>query len=646
MHGSIPTNLSLIIGNVSLQVLVLFLIYSFIVISSSIVGISLLNRLTCRLRTSFGVDEIEMMFPLYMAVGLSAMMMVTFLVSWLMPVYKAGWFLLAVFLIPILSWKSIKKYRFHLKPLLLLFAIAFLLGFYHYGLKGLTLGEYYIIPGFYSGDLEIHKMYADMIWLFGLPLQDPTGVSEFANNRIGIQLMSVFFAATFHMPILLCMQGVAISFYFLLVSSIRSILVALWPDENRWKINLISITPLIWGGTFSLFVDAIYHNWRGLIFPYVFSKIRLLPSGSLYHNMTQAGSVALSSSSVLAILLYMKIKKVNMHTIALALLCVGGLCKPSLIVVLAPALALLHLSDKDYGAFKRLLIMSAVFIVINMALQFTATTGQSHGDALVFDPLHKLFQPGIRSLVIAYLNTCLMIVFVIYAAYKWLTFREDISARLSSFLSVAFLGALAFSLMFHQANTGVGNELWGLLGVSILIVPVFILSMLQGVSNYYKKLVIILSIITITSGIIYAICFPTGNIETIDAKVAHDLKQFGKTCDVSATLALDPELGENRFTASLTGRKTLLERKILSDFDSVLRPSYDPLRSTLSQLKWFLNMPCDSYYEKTDLIKRDYLIVASKRAKAIIYMQQHNFIIKDTLDCGAIVLKNNSHGKD
>lgn len=646
MHSGILTNLSMIIGNVSVQILVLFLIYSLIVISSSIVGISLLNRLMCRHIPAFGVDEFEIMFPLHMAVGLSAMMMITFLVSWLMPIYKAGWFLSAIFLIPILSWKSIKKYRFHLKPLLLPFAIAFLLGFYHYGLKGLTLGEYYIIPGFYSGDLEIHKMYADMIWLFGLPLQDPTGVSEFANNRIGIQLMSVFFGATFHMPILLCMQGVAISFYFLLTSSIRSILVALWPDEHRWKINLISITPLIWGGTFSLFVDAIYHNWRGLIYPYVFSKIRLLPSGSLYHNITQAGSVALSSSSVLAILLYMKIRKADMHTIALALLCVGGLCKPALIIVLAPALALLHLSDKDYGAFGRLLIMSAVFIVINMLLQFTSATGQSHGDAFVFDPLHKLFQQGIRSTAMGYLNTCLMIVFVIYAVHKWRTVREDIAARLSSFLSVAFLGALAFSLMFHQANSGAGNELWGLLGVSILIVPIFIMTMLERVSNYFKKLVIISSIITMTSGIIYAISFPAGRIERIDAKVAHDLKRFGKKCDVSATIALDPELGENLIAASLTERKTLLDRKTLSEFDSAIKPSNDGLRSTTSYLNWFLNMPCDSLYAKTDLIKRDYLIITSKHAQPILYMQQHNFVIKDTLDCGAIVLKNNSLGKE
>ena len=626
--------------------LVLFLIYLLIVISSSLVGISLLNRLMGRHMTAFGVDEFEMMSPLYMAVGLSAMMMTTFLVSWLMPIYKAGWFLLAIFLMPILSWNSIKKYRFHLKPLLLPFAIAFLFGFYHYGLKGLTLGEYYIIPGLYSGDLLIHKMYADMIRLFGLPLQDPTGVSEFSNNRIGIQLMSVFFGATFHMPILLCMQGMAISFYFLLISSIRSILVALRPDEHRWKINLISITPLIWGGTFSLFVDAIYHNWRGLIYPYVFSKIRLLPSGSLYHSMTQAGSVALSSSSVLAILLYMKMRKVGMHTIALALLCVGGLCKPSLIIVLAPALALLHLSDKDYGAFGRLLIMSAAFIVINMLLQFTSSTGQGHGDAFVFDPLYKLFQPGITSTVVGYLNTCLMIVFVIYAVPKWLTFREDLSARLSSFLSVAFLGALAFSLMFHQENTGAGNELWGLLGVSILIVPIFLLSLLERVSNNFKKLVIILSIMTVTSGIIYAISFPAGKIESIDAKVAHDLKRFGKKCDVHATLALDPDLGENRITASLTGRKTLMDRKIRSGFDSVNRPSYDASRTTLSYLKWFLGMPCDSLYAKTDLFKRDYLIITNKHAQAIVYMQQHNFVIKETLDCGAIVLKNNSPGKE
>ena len=646
MQGSILSNLSMIIGNVSLQILVLFFIYSLIVMSSSIVGISLLNRLMCRHMTALGVDEFEIMFPLYMAVGLSAMMMMTFLVSWLMPIYKAGWFLLAIFLMPILSWKSIKKYRFHLKPLLLLFAIAFLFGFYHYGLKGLTLGKYYIIPGLYSGDLMIHKMYADMIWLFGLPLQDPTGVSEFFNNRIGIQLLSVFFGAAFHMPIFLCMQGVAISFYFLLISSIRSILVALWPDERRWKINLVSITPLIWGGTFSLFVDAIYHNWRGLIYPYVFSKIRLLPSGSLYHSITQAGSVALSSSSVLALLLYMKIRKADMHTIALALLCVGGLCKPSLIIVLAPALALLHLSDKDYGAFGRLLIMSAVFIAINVRLQFTSGTGQSRAVAFVFDPLHKLFQPGIGSILIGYLNTCLVIVFVIYAVRKWLTFREEISARLSSFLSVAFLGALAFSLMFHQANSGAGNELWGLLGVSILIVPIFLLSMLERVSNNFKKLVIILSILTVTSGIIYAISFPAGKIERIDAKVAHDLKRFGKKCDVSATFALDPDLGENIITASLTDRKTLLERKILWGFDSVNKPSYDPLKSTLSNLKWFLNMPCDSFYAKTDLFKRDYLIITSKRAKAISYMQQHNFVITDTLDCGAIVLKNNFLGKE
>jgi hypothetical protein len=372
----------------------------------------------------------------------------------------------------------------------------------------------------------------------------------------------------------------------------------------------------------------------------------LLPSGSLYHSITQAGSVALSSSAVLAILLYMKMRKVGMHTIALALLCAGGLCKPSLIIVLAPALALLHLSDKDYGAFGRLLIMSAVFIAINVLLQFTSGTGQSHGDAFVFGPLHKLFQPGITSTVVGYLNTCLMIVFVIISVRKRLTFREDISARLSLFLSVAFLGALAFPLMFHQANTGAGNELWGLLGVSILIVPIFLLSLLERPSNYFKTLAILLSIMTMTSGIIYAISFPAGKIERIDAKVARDLKRFGKKCDVYATFALDPDLGENRFTASLTDRKTLWERKIPSGFDSVNKPSYDPLRSTLSNLKWFLNMPCDSFYAKTDLFKRDYLIITSKRTKTILYMQQHNFIIKDILDCGAIVLKNNSPGQE
>jgi hypothetical protein len=279
-------------------------------------------------------------------------------------------------------------------------------------------------------------------------------------------------------------------------------------------------------------------------------------------------------------------------------------------------------------------------------LQFTSGTGQSHGDAFVFGPLHKLFQQGIRNTVMGYLNTCLMIVFVIYAVHKWLTFREDISARLSAFLSVAFLGALAFPLMFHNPNPGAGNAHWGLLGVSILIVPIFLLSLLERASNYFKTLAILLSIMTMTSGINYAISFPAGKLERIDAKVARDLKRFGNKCDVYATFALDPDLGENKFTASLMDRKTLLDRKTLSGFVSAGKPSNDGLRPTYSDFKWFLDVPCDSLYAKTDLFKRDYLIITSKRAKTILYMQQHNFIIKDTLDCGAIVLKNNSPGQE
>lgn len=646
MLGSIVDSLPMSAGTVSVRFLALFLICLWVALSSYLVGISLVNRFARRSIPSLGADEFEIMLPLHMAVGLFAMMMATFLVAWFMPVYRAAWLLPALFLAPIFSWRSIREYGFRFKPLLLPFAAAFLLGFYHYGLKGLTLGAYYVVPGFNAADGEMYKIYADMIRLFGLPLHDPTGVSGLINSRIGVPSIGVFFGAAFHIPIMLSMQGLAISFYFLMISSARSILVALWPDKPRWKIDLVSITPMIWGGTFSLFADAIFRNSKGLMYPYVYSKIRLLPSGSLYHNITQAGSVALSASAVLAMLLYAKFKKPGLHTIALALLCAGGLCKPSLIIALAPAAAIWHLVDKDYGALGRLLTVSAVFIVINMLLQFTSGTVQGHGDAFVFDPLHGLFRNGIGDTVMGYLNTFLMVAFVVISVRRWLISREEVSARFFSFLSVAFLGALAFPLMFRNPNPGPGNENWGLLGVTILIVPVFLFSMLERKSDNFRKLTMILAAVTLISGIIYAVNFPSGNIERIDAKLAHDLKRFGRECGVNDTLAIDPALGLNWITASLTGRKTLLDRRIFSRSDPVKKSPNSASRTTLSTFKWFLNLPVDGLYWQTDLFRRNYLIISSERLRTIEYLRQHHFVVRETWDCGAVVLKNGSPGKE
>lgn len=237
-----------------------------------------------------------------------------------------------------------------------------------------------------------------------------------------------------------------------------------------------------------------------------------------------------------------------------------------------------------------------------------------------------------------------MMIFVMYSVRKWVTFREELFARVSLFLSVAFLGALAFSLMFYIPHfERAGDANWGVLGLSILTLPVFLACILGEKPSNLRRVFVIASAITMFSGTIMAFIYPIYDPTFINAIVANDLKQVAKKCDVEAILALDPNLGNDKnisVIASLLGRKNLFQ------YNGRLKPDDGTIGIMFKDFNPFLDTPCDSLYAKTDLPKRDYLILTGKRTETISFMQQHGFVIKEALECGAIVLKNNTLGKE
>lgn len=235
--------------------------------------------------------------------------------------------------------------------------LATLLGVYLEGLNELVWKGHAHYT--FRSDWDAHLYWAALVREQGLPFVGPAGSPE------------VPFASLMHTGLLCLVVGIEQITQTTLYQAARIFAVGCFPLlalaglsllarfglGAQWSV-LAALSGLVWASP-ALPLEIWNANWKGVWDLYLARITDPLPaSGSLYHNLTQLGSVAVAATALVALDECVGSRRDRHLALACFLVVVSGLIKPTTFVVLAPALCVVLVLARSRA--RRLLVAGCV----------------------------------------------------------------------------------------------------------------------------------------------------------------------------------------------------------------------------------------------------------------------------------------------
>ena len=467
---------------------------------------------------------------------------------------------------------------------------AVFVGCYHYFWIEYQVGDNILFRGLYRSDLYIHSHIASLVCENGLPLI----------NRVGDATSPIFHPT--HLGLMVLLAGfhnlTGLSFFQssrvlapfgLTVLSLSSLALIAHPQRNTWIVLWASISIIIWGGL-TIPIEAARGNVSGLLVPYVKALLRPnCPSGTLYHNLPQIFTLALTGTGLVALQQYIKFKDTYFFVLACMFISVTFLVKPSITVLTIPSVFIFLLISREN--INKYFIAGAIFVVgigcYYLPNLIKESQLQSTGWIINISKINWI-EESLKYLVL------FGVVWLFVGRRVPLIWQSIIGKRkpnLEDFIVIVIFGGICFSLLFverHEFRRFHGNQHWGLTGSIILSVPFVIVSLaewrVKGIRHgaKIKKIIMALVGLQIIAGALYAMTFPFAEIEKFPVVFKEVLQEMRKETTPQSRFLFDPSFPHGVESMvylerpGLSDYKTQYSRKTLSEWQDVIQKNKAP----------------------------------------------------------------------
>jgi hypothetical protein len=427
-------------------------------------------------------------------------------------------------------------------PELAAISIALLIGFYITGINDLHFGDQ--IHFSFRYDWPAHGHFAAMVAELGLPQVGLTGSPDIPFNGLGHSGLSVLIAGTEQLTMTTIYQAMRI-FALLSFPMITLGAYALLCSRvgNSWWRMALCLTPLFWSGLV-LPVELVYNvfvfgDFYGVIDPYQRALYGgLVPAGTIYHNIPQGLSIAQGMALLVALDRWRQFGERWWFIVALTILGASMSVKPSLFIVMGPALLLtLALSRtrlSDLAIFGTAIIAAVIFYCLPT---FMVDLPDGPGWSIAW---HNLRSAETWLRLALFLGIALPFMVsrglsaprrLLKGEWQWV----DITI-------IATMGAILFHLIMREnGREAHGNHGWPLAATIILLSP-FIVGSIVNLPLIWRRIAVGILTIQLAGGILYAINYPLLFHRTVPTSIAETLKRCRASSTSHDRFLLDPTL--------------------------------------------------------------------------------------------------------
>lgn len=339
---------------------------------------------------------------------------------------------------------------------------ALALGLYVNGGNEIQEGDVLLYT--FRWDWPSHLHWAQLVKEQGLPLVGGSGVS------------SVHFAALTHTGALCLLAGIQEATRIGPYGAARILGVGCFPllalaallgvghRALGRRVVLAGLSPLVWGGM-GFPIDVLTGNHPGILDPYLNGMVPMaVPSGTLYHNLTQLSSVALAAAALAAVDRCMSRRELGGFLLGGGLLGVSWLLKPSTSLVVMPALVLICL-----------LARLPLRALVRLGAPFAACLAIYFLPALLVDlppgPVFEARAPAIGATLLEMTVWAGLTGAVVARALFGLV-RQPRRGRVGDAVALAMVGGVVVAACaFEPGRPAFGNNVWTLAAALVLLAP-------------------------------------------------------------------------------------------------------------------------------------------------------------------------------
>jgi hypothetical protein len=383
------------------------------------------------------------------------------------------------------------------RPELIAIAIALGAGFYLTGLNEIWGSDRVFFTFRYDWDVHLH--IAGIISEHGLPKLEHSGAARYpidAVSHVGWPVLVAGVESLTQTSLFTAARGLTVGGFA--VIALAACGIARRRLDRLPVVLLVSVAPLVWGGlalAASLArgdVDAILdlrQAWPG----------PGIVSGVMYYNATQLFAVALVLAG-LAVLDRDELPRPIELAAGYALIAISASIKPSLAIVVVPALLLVLTAARRWRELAVVLAVSAAIAAIYFL------------PALLADELPPrigwtIGLPDDARSALAHLAATIGVLALVAARWIGLLFAATSRRAVmpGAVVTLALGGALVFALLFREVGRSHGNQFWPLVGIVVVMTPFALAELVRWPKPGFRRVVVHLLIgVHLTAGLIYA----------------------------------------------------------------------------------------------------------------------------------------------
>lgn len=415
--------------------------------------------------------------------------------------------------------------------------IAIVLAVWHIGVQWQPYdGDIIVVDRF--GDLGVHTNYATRVSECGLPMINTNGLKPYQYESLchtGFQTLIAGIADTTGGNFPAAVQILWIIGYGLIVVSAFHLVESSLPNVSSYAMSLASLAPLLWTGIWIVPVVAISRHPIALLDPMLTGQCA---AGGIYHNGSQLWSIALTVVGLVAL----KRAGDSGHSrlnlaIAMILFVTSGLVKPSLFILIIPALIIVLAASRyqDPVGWITVFSISCAGILVYSLPIFFGPLPTMPGWQLSATPGNTV-QTALRFLTFSSVAT--------WIATRLLRSLPQHSLWFGVVL-IAHGGGILFPLLFQESGVRAahGNNWWGFMATLVLLAPPVVAFCFSGDrinKGALRRMGAVVIVSQVILGIPYAIAYPAISIRSRPIELANALLEAKALTNSTDRMIIDP----------------------------------------------------------------------------------------------------------
>lgn len=429
---------------------------------------------------------------------------------------------------------------------LIVMGVAFACGFYFYGINEIRVGGDLLFT--YRWDVAHHMYWAGLVQALGLPMVEH-------NGAIDMPLMTLY-----HTGVLVATAGIgeasgltayqagrvlAIGCTVLLAAASATLVAR--SGLRAWQIALGALSPLAFAG-FSIPLDMLRLNLSGLLDPYAASVAPFsAASGSLYHSIPQVAAVAVGAAALVVVDHFRSEHHRSLLALAGWLMGTTLGIKPTLAILLLPAMVLALGIQSDR---RHTFVLFSAGTAVGMLPFFLP---KALADLPAAPPWSTLPLSGVLQIDTLVQLAAAGVAVPIFIVRLWRLLRLGFDSwETIDVVLLALGGGMLFAAVFVEpgSRSAQGNQYWPRNAALVLAAPFLVATVLRFADTAFeagsaKSLRVAalgavgLLCTHLAGGLLYATRYPWINSGRIEYTDADELREISRRIPPSARLLAD-----------------------------------------------------------------------------------------------------------